>query len=266
MLLYENVIFDLYGTLVDIRTNEDKPSLWRKLALFYGYYGAHYNPEELHQAYLAAVSGLESDLYRDMLRADADSINASPADSAVFASCDVHEAHPEIQIEKVFNALYSGKGVAADESLVIHTGQFFRVLSTERLALYPHAAELLDSLKAAGAKVYLLSNAQRIFTEYEMHLLGITDYFDDILISSDYNVKKPDYKFFRLLIDRHGIDPSCSIMVGNDGTSDIAGARSIGLNTLYIRSNISPDEELPEADYVLKRMNLLKAQKILLPA
>ena len=26
--MYQNYIFDLYGTLVDIRTNERKPSLW----------------------------------------------------------------------------------------------------------------------------------------------------------------------------------------------------------------------------------------------
>ena len=26
-------LFDLYGTLVDIRTNEAKPSLWKRLAL-----------------------------------------------------------------------------------------------------------------------------------------------------------------------------------------------------------------------------------------
>ena len=39
---YENYIFDLYGTLVDIHTDEEKTELWEKLAQFYGYYGAVY--------------------------------------------------------------------------------------------------------------------------------------------------------------------------------------------------------------------------------
>ncbi len=34
--MYRNCIFDLYGTLVDIHTDEVKPELWEKLALFYG--------------------------------------------------------------------------------------------------------------------------------------------------------------------------------------------------------------------------------------
>lgn len=48
---YENYIFDLYGTLVDIHTDEEKTELWEKLAQFYGYYGAVYTAEELKNAY-----------------------------------------------------------------------------------------------------------------------------------------------------------------------------------------------------------------------
>ena len=43
---YKNYVFDLYGTLVDIHTDEEEKQVWEKLALFYGYYGALYTPEE----------------------------------------------------------------------------------------------------------------------------------------------------------------------------------------------------------------------------
>ena len=33
--MFKNYIFDLYGTLVDINTNEDSLILWEKLSLFY---------------------------------------------------------------------------------------------------------------------------------------------------------------------------------------------------------------------------------------
>lgn len=42
---YKNYIFDLYGTLVDIHTDGEQELLWEKLALFYGYYDAVYEPE-----------------------------------------------------------------------------------------------------------------------------------------------------------------------------------------------------------------------------
>ena len=49
--MYETCIFDLYGTLVDIRTDEEKEELWERLALFYAYYGARYSPDELRCSY-----------------------------------------------------------------------------------------------------------------------------------------------------------------------------------------------------------------------
>lgn len=49
--MYQTYIFDLYGTLVDIHTDETKIEVWEKMALFYGYYGAFYTAEELRQTY-----------------------------------------------------------------------------------------------------------------------------------------------------------------------------------------------------------------------
>ena len=33
---YQNYVFDLYGTLVDIHTDEEQQMLWEKMAMFYG--------------------------------------------------------------------------------------------------------------------------------------------------------------------------------------------------------------------------------------
>ena len=51
--MYENYFFDLYGTLIDIRTDEGKPSLWRDAAKFYSLCGASYSASELRERYLA---------------------------------------------------------------------------------------------------------------------------------------------------------------------------------------------------------------------
>lgn len=248
---YESYIFDLYGTLVDIRTDEEKEELWNKLALFYGYYDACYTPEELRQRYMALVSGKEAQLKNRL-------------NQAAVKRDDVHESHPEIRIEQVFRALFEEKGVKADEVLAVHAGQFFRILSTEYVRLYDGVENVLEAIKAAGSKVYLLSNAQRIFTEYEMHMLGISHYFDDILISSECGVKKPDIRFFEKLIQKHQMDVSKAIMIGNDAQSDILGAKNAGLATCYIHSNISPETPvMPDADYVLPEMDMERLLQLL---
>lgn len=52
MPMYKNYFFNLYGTLVDIRTDERKPSLWYDLAEFYSLCGAPYALEEIRERYL----------------------------------------------------------------------------------------------------------------------------------------------------------------------------------------------------------------------
>lgn len=244
MKQYRNYIFDLYGTLVDIRTDETDRKLWEHLSLFYGYYGAQYEAEKLHQAYLASVQGKEKALSQE------------------HAVQYAHEAYPEIPIEEVFRELYEAKGINPDEPLIIHTGQMFRAYSTKYIRLYHYAKELLTTLKEAGRGVYLLSNAQRVFTEYELYYLGIHDHFDGILISSDHGCRKPDERFYRILLERYGLQPEESLMIGNDMETDIAGAKQVGMDSFYIHSAISPRAQKTDtgadktADYVMSRMNL----------
>lgn len=250
---YDAYVFDLYGTLVDIRTDEEKEFVWEKLSLFYRYYEAKYTAGELKEAYRTQIGQLEERLREEQ------------TDPNVLAKQDdAHESCPEIQIEDVFAGLFEAKGVKADRALAIHAGQFFRALSTEYVKLYDGAKELLSALKKTGSKVYLLSNAQRIFTEYELRSVGILELFDGVLISSDCACKKPDPKFYSLLRERFQIDPKRAIMIGNDPIADVKGAREAGMDTFYIHSNISPEwKGDPDATYLLKEMDLKRVQEIL---
>lgn len=233
---YETYVFDLYGTLVDIHTDESDMLIWEKLALFYGYYHAHYKAPELKQSYEELVKGKEANL-KSALEQD-----------PKYA----HEASPEIEITEVFRELYRRKGVETEETLAIHTGQFFRVLTTDYVRLYEGTVDMLEDLKARGKKIYLLSNAQRIFTAYEMHVLDIAKYFDGILISSDFQTKKPDKRFFDILQQQYSMHPESTLFVGNDSRTDIQGAKTVEFATYYVKSNISPQGDMAEnADYIV---------------
>lgn len=241
--MYKNYMFDLYGTLADIHTDEWDMSLWENMSDFYTKKGAEYTAEELNKAYGELVE----------------------AEKAV-----IYAKHPEykyidIKIEKVFDKLYSDKGVKADESLVLETAKYFRDTSREYVKLYDGIAELLADLKKAGAGVYLLTNAQRAFTWDELGILGIRDIFDGIVISSDEECCKPETAFFKTMLDRYNLDPSTTIMVGNDPTCDILGAVSAGLDSLYIHTNISPElTEAPKSTYTILDGDTTKMRDYLL--
>lgn len=216
--MYNAYLFDLYGTLVDIKTDEQSAEVWHKLATFYGYHGAYYEPVELEQAYHTE---------EEVLRKKA-----------------IHEygkgSYPEIVLEQVFLKLFAKKGVTVSNEMAVHTGQFFRILSLQYIKLYRNVEWMLQTLKHKQKKIYLLSNAQRIFTDYEMNYLGIKPYFDGILFSSDAGFMKPDIRFYQKAIHMFSVDPKKAIMIGNDYTCDILGAKEAGLDAFYVHTNLSP--------------------------
>ena len=90
------------------------------------------------------------------------------------------DSYPEIVLERAFHALFEKKGIQASNELAVHAGQFFRILSLKYIKLYPNVVKMLETLQAKQKKVYLVSNAQQIFTEYDMNYLDIKKYFNGI--------------------------------------------------------------------------------------
>lgn len=217
--MYKNYIFDLYGTLIDINTDEWSEELWHKMSILYGYRGAAYTPEEL---------GAE---YGRLVEKEKQAAHRRHRDYSVI----------DIKIEKVFRELFVLKGVKQKKADVLFIAEAFRCFSTKYIKLYDGVTDLLDTLKAKGKKIYLLSNAQRAFTENELNMLGLTNYFDGICISSDEECSKPDVNYFKILFDRYGLKKDESIMIGNDFRSDIGGAADFEIDSLYIHQSISPE-------------------------
>ena len=76
--------------------------------------------------------------------------------------------------------------------------------------------------------------------------------FDDIFISSDFQTKKPDIRFFEALKNKHGLKPKQTLFIGNDSRCDIDGAKQVEFDTFYVNSNISPkDDKAENADYIV---------------
>lgn len=241
MRRYKAYLFDLYGTLVDIHTDEARPALWREMAARYGAAGASYEPRELRDAYLRLCR-------REQTARDAAS-----------------GGNGEIDIAAVFAGLYGEKGVPAGGELIARTADAFRRASTTHLRLYAGAEELLTALRRQGGRVILLSNAQRLFTVPELEKLGLTAYFDGIFLSSDWGRKKPDERFFSAPLARFGLEAGDCLMVGNDPVCDALGAARLGMDCVYIRSALSPKPEPESVDAAarLEGMDLRRLKKLL---
>ena len=217
---YTDLVFDLYGTLVDIHTEESE-LVWEKTAFFFGFYGAYYTRVELKAAF-------EAELKRREAKAG-----------------QSYECFPDIPFEQVMAQLFRAKGVENADALGLQAAQLFRISSLEYIHLYPNVLQALSSLRAAGCRLWLLSNAQRVFTAYELRLLGLGEQFDGVYISSDYGCRKPDLRFYQALMQEHGLQPQTCLMIGNDRMTDIAGAKNAGMDTLYMHTELTPADQAP---------------------
>lgn len=147
--------------------------------------------------------------------------------------------------------------------IVRGAGMLLRVSSTDQAELYPGAHQLLDTLRSAGKKVCLLSNAQRLFTWPEMTMLELCGRFDRIFLSSDWGVKKPSPDYFNLVLQECGCPPDQVMMVGNSIPDDIEPARALGMRTCFL--NTDGLNETPECDLVCEGADYEKLSQTLLP-
>lgn len=216
---YTDLIFDLYGTLVDIHT-EENALVWEKTALYFGYYGARYSGPELKAAF-------DQEMHLREAKAG-----------------QSYEVYPDIPFDSVLADLFRARGIHENADILgLNAAQVFRIASTEYIRLYDNVLGALAALREKGFRLWLLSNAQRAFTAYELRLLGLTDQFDGIYLSSDYQCRKPDIRFYRALLEEQGLDAKRCIMIGNDRETDIAGAKAAGLSTLYMHTNLTPSHQ-----------------------
>ena len=102
-MAYTDLIFDLYGTLVDIHTEEDD-LVWEKTALYFGFYGARYTPSELKAAFAAAMSARQAKAGQS------------------------YECFPDIPFEQVMAELFVAKGVTENaDTLGMNAAQLFQM-------------------------------------------------------------------------------------------------------------------------------------------
>lgn len=213
---YRNFLFDLYGTLADIHTDEGSPALWLRMSALLGMEGAVWTPEALEKKYRDGIARMEAEARK------------------------VRGCGAEIDVAPLFRSFYTDAGVEASEAGTARLAREFRVLSLCKLRLFPGAAALLKALRENGCRVFLLSNAQALFTRPELRLLGLDTLFDDILLSSEAGLKKPDAGFYGQMLTKNGLDPAETVMVGNDDQADCHGAAAVGLDSLYLHTEQSP--------------------------
>ncbi|KYG59258.1 HAD family hydrolase [Planococcus maritimus] len=109
---------------------------------------------------------------------------------------------------------------------------------------------LLESLKAQGLKLGIISNGKHPFQMGNIDALGIAHHMDAILISESENLRKPDPEIFCRALGRLGVDAAESIFVGDHPVNDIDAAQAIGMFGVWKPSSTLDEAPLANAQIV----------------
>ena len=240
---YKNYIFDLYGTLLDIHTDEQSKELWKIMRDFYNVYGCEWKQKPLRDAFflcdagerqrLAGLTGVrkpEIKIERVFARLLFEG-GGHHSCSLTIGGTDIDRLRKKYKedIEDMISSVAESEWAAACANL-------FRTASREYVRLYPNTMETLKALKEQGCKLYLLSNAQKIFTVPEIEAFGLQDILDKIYISSDCGMMKPEKEFLNKLMTEEELRPEETVLVGNEIESDISIALKGGIHSVYLNT------------------------------
>ena len=129
-----------------------------------------------------------------------------------------------------------------EDSIVQASQQYADIIfefEYENTELYDGARNLLDYLKTNNYKIGLITNSCYDETHIRRFIrkVGIEDYFDVVLTSSDERCAKPDARIFQKALDALHIKPEEALYIGDRPEYDAAGAKNAGMHSIIINEN-----------------------------
>jgi putative hydrolase of the HAD superfamily len=211
------IAFDVNGTLIEIRTEDDREDAFRAVGHFLTYQGIDLRRNDIR------------DLYFKRLKAQ---------------QRQSHEPHPEFDGPAIWKSIIND--FASDYTrtlspqrlaeLPLTLAEIYRGVTRRKLKLYPHVRSTLRTLRD-HFPLAIVSDGQSSYARGELHKVGLTDFFNPIVVSGDHGFRKPDARLFRFALDGMGVSPEKTLYIGNDMHRDIYGAREAGMRTVMYDSD-----------------------------
>ena len=139
-------------------------------------------------------------------------------------------ANAEVVYQELMAAVLAEGGVDTDGPAL------YEALRAEHRAwapareLHPQSIELLETLRADGLRIGLVSNAfdPGEFMREDLAVHGIAGLIDAAVFSSELGVRKPDPRIYRVVLDDLGVEPAPRAVRGRPGARGRPGPRGAG--------------------------------------
>lgn len=153
--------------------------------------------------------------------------------------------------EGTFDHVLSRQGISMDHVPALVEAYH---ANTATLAPYPETEQVLGRLKS-GYRLGLLTGGRNGRAKLER--LGLTDYFDTIVVAPNRGLTKDNLESFHYLLDSLNVQPDSAVYVGDRPALDIAQANRLGMTTVLVRRGIwsrDPDERIEKPDAIVEQL------------
>lgn len=168
------------------------------------------------------------------------------ADAFLAAYSRAHEKYRLVrygQLREVTNAVWVADALnelgytvdPQDEHIKSALNVFFKDF-IDSLRLRAGAVKLFEQA-SAYCKVGLLSNFTYAPVVYfSLNQLGVSKYFNTVVVSEENGWRKPSPHIFRDILDRLRVSADQAVYIGDSPIEDIKGAKNAGLKSVFVRS------------------------------
>jgi putative hydrolase of the HAD superfamily len=189
-----------------------------------------------NQALIDAMSRLTQSLQQSGLNLELEEFRKAHRDAALRFIKETRQHGKETHNRFWISAALESQDhqVPPDDPIISKAVDAYFSAFPEHIRLIPGTSEMLESLKGRY-RLGLLSNfthapAARAIIDS----VGLTPFFDVLIISGELGYCKPHPLVFRRLVEELGVKKSQILFVGDDPLPDITGASQAGLKPVWM--------------------------------
>lgn len=137
--------------------------------------------------------------------------------------------------QRIFDLFLQEINGRVDHKLLAAGIVSYRRAREANLQVYPNVKRTLTDLMKMGLKLAVVSDAPSREAWMRLYYLNLHHIFDFVLTFDDTGAKKPSPVPFKMAIDKLQCKPEQILMVGDWPERDVAGAKQLGMKTIFAR-------------------------------
>ncbi len=121
----------------------------------------------------------------------------------------------------------------ADEALAVYQAVY------REIELLPGVRELMETLKAHGIKLGVISDGVPESQGVKLEALGVADLMDEVIFTETlggHDFRKPNPAAFRLMAERLGLPEESLVYIGDNPKKDFAPCLALGMQAVFFKN------------------------------